>query len=65
MYLKSKRAISITRNFRGRLRNFNGGNFWVREYFVSTVGFDENMVLEYIRNQEKEDEHREQLKLQM
>jgi len=32
---------------------------------VSTVGFDENMVLEYIRNQEKEDEHREQLKLQM
>jgi hypothetical protein len=30
--------------------------------FVSTVGLDEEMVREYIRNQEKQDEHREQLK---
>jgi putative transposase len=30
--------------------------------FFSTVGLDEKMVREYIRNQEKQDEHREQLK---
>jgi len=64
-YLKGKSAISIVKNFRGRQRNFNGESFWARGYFVSTVGLDENMVIEYIRNQEKDDEHRDQLKLQM
>ncbi|MFT5813582.1 MAG: putative transposase, partial [Psychroserpens sp.] len=37
--------------------------FWARGYFVSTVGLDENMVREYIRNQEKQDVERDQLKL--
>lgn len=64
-YLKGKSAISIAKNFRGRQRNFNGENFWARVYFVSTVGLDENMVIDYIINQKKEDEHRDQLKLQM
>ena len=64
-YLKGKSAISIARNFCGRQRNFNGENFWARGYFVSTVGLDEKMVLDYIRNQEKDDEHRDQLKFQM
>ena len=62
-YLKGKSAISIAKKFRGRQRNFNGENFWARGYFVSTVGLDEEMVREYIRNQEKEDECLEQLKL--
>ena len=57
-YIKGKSAISIAKNFRGKQRNFNGENFWARGYFVSTVGLDENMVIEYIRNQEKIDEHR-------
>jgi len=61
-YIKGKSAISIAKNFRGKQRNFNGENFWARGYFVSTVGLDENMVMEYIRNQEKVDEHRDQLK---
>ena len=61
-YIKGKSAISIAKNFRGKQRNFNGENFWARGYFVSTVGLDENMVIEYIRNQEKVDEHRAQLK---
>jgi len=62
-YLKGKSAISIAKKFRGKQRNFNGENFWARGYFVSTVGLDEEMVREYIRNQEKEDECLEQLKL--
>ncbi|MCL1127857.1 IS200/IS605 family transposase, partial [Shewanella surugensis] len=34
-------------------------------YYVSTVGLDEEMIKEYIRNQEKNDIHRDQLKLGM
>lgn len=36
-----------------------------RGYFVSTVGLDEEMVRAYIRDQEKEDERYDQLKLDM
>jgi putative transposase len=64
-YLKGKSAIAIARQFKGRQRNFNGESFWARGYFVSTVGLDEEMVREYIRNQEKADEHRDQLRLGM
>ncbi len=64
-YLKGKSAISIAKKFRGRQRNFNGEHFWARGYYVSTVGLDEEMVLEYIRNQEKEDEYRDQLRFGM
>ncbi|MBV1879966.1 MAG: IS200/IS605 family transposase [Pseudomonadales bacterium] len=62
-YLKGKSAIAIARKFRGRQRNFNGEHFWARGYYVSTVGLDEEMVRAYIRNQEREDEHRDQLRL--
>ncbi len=64
-YLKGKSAIAIARQFKGRQGNFNGEPFWARGYFVSTVGLDEEMVRVYIRNQEKADEHREQLRLGM
>jgi len=40
-------------------------NFWARGYFVPTVGLDEATVVEYIRNQETEEEHHEQLRLRM
>ena len=63
-YIKGKSAISIARNFTGRKRNFVGENFWARGYFVSTVGLDEEVVKNYIRNQEKEDERLDQLKLE-
>jgi len=62
-YIKGKSAISIARRFMGRARNFTGENFWARGYFVSTVGLDEDAVRAYIRNQEKEDAHYDQLKL--
>ena len=58
-FLKGKSAISIARTFKGKQRNFNGEAFWARRYFVSTVGFDENIVREYIRNQEKQDVERD------
>ncbi|KEQ18174.1 transposase [Endozoicomonas numazuensis] len=61
-YLKGKCAIAIARHFKGKQRNFSGEHFWARGYFVSTVGLDEDMVREYIRNQEKNDESRDQLR---
>ena len=62
-YIKGKSAIAIARHFGGRQRNFTGEVFWARGYFVSTVGLDEEMVREYIRNQEQEDERYDQMKL--
>ena len=60
-FIKGKSAISIARCFKGRQRNFSGEAFWARAYYVSTVGLDEDMIKEYIRNQEKNDIHRDQL----
>lgn len=62
-FIKGKSAIHIARAFVGRRRNFQGQHFWARGYFVSTVGRDEGVIREYIRNQEKEDKRLEQLKL--
>ncbi len=50
-FLKGKSAIAIARQFSGRQRNFNGENFWARGYAVSTVGFNEEQIRHYIRNQ--------------
>ena len=36
-------------------------HFWARGYYVSTVGADEEVIRNYIRNQEKEDEKLEAL----
>ena len=38
-----------------------GEHFWARGYYVSTVGRDEDVVREYIRNQEQEDIRMDQL----
>jgi putative transposase len=62
-YIKGKSAIGIARHSMGKRRNFSGENIWARGYFVSTVGMDEAMVRAYMREQEKEDERYEQLKL--
>lgn len=54
-YIKGKSAIAVARQFGGRKRNFNGEKFWARGYAVSTIGFDEVKIKEYIRNQEQLD----------
>ena len=62
-YVKGKSAIHLARVYGERKRNFVGQHFWARGYFVSTVGRDEQMIREYIRNHEKVDERMEQQKL--
>ncbi|MGL5741485.1 MAG: IS200/IS605 family transposase, partial [Legionella sp.] len=54
-YIKGKSAIAVARQFGGRKRNFNGERFWSCGYAVSTVGFEEFKLREYIQNQEQLD----------
>lgn len=61
-FIKSESAIAIVRQS-GRRKNFTGENFWACGYYVLTAGLDEEMVRAYIRDQEKEDERYDQLKL--
>ena len=62
-YIKGKSAIHIARRYMNVKRNFVGQHFWARGYFVSTVGRDETVIREYIRNQEHEDKRVDQMKL--
>ena len=56
-YIKGKSAIAVARHFGGRQRNFNGERLWARGYAVSTIGFEEAQIKEYIRKQEQLDSH--------
>ena len=62
-FIKGKSAISIARNFMGWKRNFTGESFWARGYFGTTVGLEEEVVREYIRRQEQEEQRLEQLNI--
>jgi putative transposase len=62
-YIKGKSAIHIARVYGDRKRNFVGQSFWARGFFVSTVGRDEAVIREYIKNHEAEDNRLEQLSL--
>ena len=62
-HIKGKSAIHLARTYGERKRNFVGQHFWARGYFVSTGGRDDEVIRQYIRNQEKEDQRLEQLNL--
>jgi putative transposase len=62
-FIKGKSAIHLARVYGERKRNFVGQPFWARGDFVSTVGRDEALIREYIRNQELEDRRLDQLSL--
>ena len=62
-YIKGKSAIHIARVYGENKRNSAGQHFWARGYFASTVGRDEQLIRTYIKEQEAEDKHLEQLKL--
>jgi putative transposase len=56
-------AIHIARTYMGRQRNFTGEHFWARGYYVPSVGLDQEVVCQYIQNQEDEDRRVDQLRL--
>jgi putative transposase len=62
-FIKGKSAIHLARVYGEKKRNFVGQHFWARGYFVSTVGRDQEVIREYIKNQEAEDTRLEQLNL--
>ena len=62
-YIKGKSAIHIARTYEGKKRNFVGMHFWARNYWVSTVGRDEQAVRKYIQEQEKQDQRLDQLEM--
>jgi len=62
-FIKGKSAIHLARVYGERKRNFVGQHIWARGYFVSTVGRDEALIREYIRNEEQQDERLDQLGL--
>jgi len=62
-YIKGKSAIHLARTYGERKQNYVGQHFWARGYLVSTVGRDEAVIRDYIRNQEVEDERLDQLNL--
>jgi putative transposase len=62
-FIKGKSAIHLARTYGENRRNFVGQSFWARGYFVSTVGRDKEVIRNYIRNQEEEDQRLEQMNL--
>jgi len=55
-YIKGKSAIAVARQYGGRKRNFNGESLWARGYAVSTVEFELEEVVRYIKDQNKRDQ---------
>lgn len=53
-FLEGKSAIRILRDYLQVERYLTGHHLWGRKYCVSTVGLDEQMIREYIKNQERE-----------
>lgn len=57
-FLKGKSAIAIARTFQGKKQNYTGAHFWARGYAVSTIGFDEDIIKKYIREQSDNEDGR-------
>ena len=51
-FLKGKSTIALLRQYCNKQRNFTGEHFWARGYALSTVGFNEDQIRRYIREQE-------------
>ena len=54
-YLKGKSSLMIFGRHANLKYKYGNRNFWAKGYFVSTVGLKDEVVIEYIRNQELED----------
>jgi len=59
-YLKGKSAVRIHRELSKTKGTLFGRSFWARGYCVSTVGFDEDEIRRYIREQEELDKQLDQ-----
>jgi putative transposase len=58
-YLKGKSAMILFERYSNLRRNFRGHSFWARGYYVSTVGLNEAIVRQYIKNQQEDEQVRD------
>jgi putative transposase len=63
-FLKGKSAVKIHRELLGE-RRMTGLHFWARGYCVSTIGYDEEAVRRYVREQETQDSGQDKLDLNL
>ena len=61
--LKSKSALMIFDRHANLKYKYGNRNFWCRGYYVDTVGKNEKMIKDYIRNQLEEDYTSDQISL--
>ena len=64
-YLKSKSTLMIFDRHASMEYKYGNRKFWARGYFVDTVGKNTKRIKNYIANQLKEDQEREQLTLDL
>ena len=62
-YLKGKSSTMLYEQFGELKYKYRNREFWCRGYYVDTVGKNESRIAEYVRNQLKEDEVGEQLRI--
>lgn len=62
-YLKGKSSLMIFDRHANLKYKYGSRNFWCRGYFVDTVGRNQKVIEEYIRNQLEEDYAADQLSL--
>jgi putative transposase len=62
-FIKGKSSIWIAQNVERKARIFTGHRFWARDYFVSTVGRDEETIRTYINSQELQDREMDHLSM--
>ena len=63
-YIKSKSALMIFDKHANLKYKYGNRHFWARGYFVDTVGKNEKVIKEYIRNQLREDYEMDQIGIQ-
>ena len=62
-FLKSKSALMIFDRHANLKYKYGRRNFWSRGYFVDTVGKNEHVIQEYIKNQQERDYAQDQVTL--
>ena len=62
-YLNGKSSTMLYEQFGELKYKYRNREFWCRGYYVDTVGKNESRIAEYVRNQLKEDELGEQLRI--
>ena len=62
--VKGRTAIRVFKQFTYlKVKPYWGNHFWAPGYCVDTVGLDEEMIIRYVRHQEKRERHQEELEL--